>query len=294
MRLVRFGNIGQERPGIWLETDSTRSEPMILDVRKRAFDIHDYDEHFFASGGLERLEVLLKEKNLPLVRADKVRLGPPIGRPSKIVCLGANYLAHVSEFGGQKTEVPVFFSKATTSMCGPFDPIAIPVDSVVDSEVELAFVIKKKACCVPESQALNYVAGYLILNDVTDRKAQKAASQWFYAKSYDTFCPMGPYLVTCNEIANPQGLRLLSKVNGKTLQSGSTAEMIHNIASIVAYLTKRITLLPGDVVSTGTPAGIGSAQRPPVVLKSGDIVELEIDQLGSQKNPVIGAEDKVQ
>jgi len=288
MKLVRFGLPGQERPGVWLDNSNTGSGHLILDVRAMAFDIEDYNEHFFACHGIARLESLLLERNRKTVAASTTRLGPPLARPGKIICMGKNYEAHAREFGGATPSAPIIFSKAATAINGPFDPIVLPpAAGRVDWEVELAVVIGKTARQVAEKRAMDYVAGYTILNDVTDRDAQKTGQQWWRGKSPDTFCPLGPFLATADEIPHPDRLRLTSSHNGRRLQDGNTADLIFKIPFLIAYISSAITLLPGDILATGTPSGIGSAQTPPVLLKPGDTIELEIENLGSQKSPII-------
>jgi len=273
-----------EKPGVWLEgPDGGR----ILDVRASAFDIEDYNEHFFSHYGLERLENLLRENKRKILPAAGVRLGPPLARPSKIICLGKNYAAHAREFDATIPSSPILFTKATTAMVGPNDDIVLP-DSAreVDGEVELAIVIGKKASRVAEAKAMEHVAGYTILNDVTDRRAQREGKQWFRGKSVDTFCPMGPWLVTRDEIKGPQSLKMKFVQNGQVLQEDNTANMIFKIPFIISFISASITLLPGDVIATGTPAGIGSLRNPPVLFRPGDRLDLEIEGLGAQKNKI--------
>ncbi|MBI2438394.1 MAG: fumarylacetoacetate hydrolase family protein [Lentisphaerae bacterium] len=290
MKLARFGEPGNERPGIWLEPAGQKEKPMILDVRAMAFDIEDYNAHFFAHFGLERLAALLRESGRKLLPSEGWRLGPPIAAPSKIICLGANYAAHAREFGAKIPESPILFSKASTALIGPTDAIILPPGATqVDGEVELAVVIGKTARRVAEGNAWDYVAGYTVLNDVSDRAAQRAVSQWFRGKSPDTFCPLGPlgpYLVTRDEIADPHRLRLTSAINGQVFQDGTTADLIFKIPFLVSFISATITLLPGDVLTTGTPAGIGSVRTPPVYLRGGDQIECAVEMIGRQQNPV--------
>lgn len=287
MKLVRFGEPGNERPGVWVAPESSAAKPMILDVRAMAFDIEDYDAHFFSHFGLERLAALLRESERKLVPAEGVRLGPPIATPGKIICLGANYAAHAQEFGAKPPGSPILFGKATTALIGPTDRIILPPGVTEgDGEVELAVVIGKTARGVAERDAWDYVAGYTALNDVTDRAAQRAVSQWFRGKSPDTFCPLGPFLVTRDEIADPHSLRLTLAVNGRVLQDGTTADMIFKIPFLIAFISATITLLPGDVLATGTPAGVGAAQNPPVYLRAGDRIECAVELIGRQHSPV--------
>ena len=285
MKMVRFGPRGEERPGVLMENESK-----ILDVRAMAFDIEDFNGHFFTHWGLQRLRALLEEPALKTIPAIGVRLGPPVARPGKIVCLGKNYADHALEFDSEIPTAPILFSKASSSLTGPFDPIVLPRGAkVVDGEVELAVVIGKTAQRVSESDAMQFVAGYTVLNDVTDREAQKESKQWFRAKSADTFCPLGPCLVTADEIRNPQNLQLYSKVNGRALQDSNTSKMIFNIAYLISFISASITLDPGDLIATGTPGGIGSAHKPPVLLRPGDAVETAVEGVGVQVSTIAGA-----
>lgn len=281
MKLVRFGPPGQERPGVWLD-----DTPGILDVRAMAFDIEDYDAHFFSRWGLERLRGLLAEKNRKIVPAEGVRLGPPVARPGKIICLGKNYRDHIAEFDSKTPDRPILFAKAATALVGPYDAIRLPADAEADVEVELAAVIGKTARNLSEGDAMSCVAGYTILDDVTDRAAQRADGQWFRAKSRDTFCPLGPFLVTADEVPDPYALRLTSKIRGQLLQDARASDMIFKLAYLIAYASAAMTLEPGDVLSTGTPGGIGSARKSPVLLRPGDEVEVAIEGLGVQRNRV--------
>ena len=287
MKLVRYGAPGAERPGIWL--DAAKQEPArILDVRAMVFDIEDYDARFWLTHGVERLKGLLKEPNLKTFPADGVRLGAPVATPRQIICLGKNYRDHAKEFDAKVPEFPIYFSKSPGSLCGPHDPIRLkPGMERVDGEAELAVVIGKRARDVHEGEALSYVAGYAVLNDVTNRDLQKARLQWFFAKSADGFGPMGPWLVTRDEVKRPHALGIRQRVNGEILQESKTSQMIFRIDMVLADLSRVMTLEPGDVISMGTPGGIGSARTPPVVLHEGDVVECEIDGIGTLRNPVV-------
>lgn len=288
MKLVRFGPRGAERPGVWLDDTPAPGQASILDVRAMTFDIADYDAHFFTHYGLERLRALLLEPQPKLVPAAGVRLGPPVARPGKIVCLGKNYAAHAAEFDSAIPQTPIFFSKAITALNGPTDPVVLPRGSGrVDGEAELALVIGRTARRVAAEVALEYVAGYTILNDVTDRDAQRQGQQWFRGKSADTFCPLGPFLVTSDVIGDPHQLRVTQRVNGQMLQDDTTQQMLFKIPFLIEFFSAAITLEPGDIIATGTPAGIGSARQPPVLLRAGDVVEVAIEKLGAQRNPVI-------
>ncbi len=281
MKLVRFGPPGCERPGLLLDEG-------ILDIRASAFDIGDFDASFFARSGPERIRALASDPGRRLAPIAGTRLGPPLPRPGKIICVGKNYAEHVREFGGgELPKVPVLFAKAPTALNGPFDPIAIPPEStVVDGEAELGVVIGRRAYRVGEAEAMDYVFGYTIVNDVTDREAQRAGGQWFRGKGYDTFCPLGPWVATRDEIADPHNLRVRQRVNGQLLQDGHTGDMIFRIPQLIAFISSAMTLEPGDVIATGTPSGIGSARQPPVLLQPGDVMDCEIEGLGAQCNPI--------
>ena len=281
MKLVRFGEEGNERPGIWV------GDGRILDVRASAFHIRDYNEHFFAHNGLHQLRWILNQSRAIYIDVEEVRLGPPVARPSKIVCVGANYADHAKEFGHEVPQEPILFSKASTAIMGPCDPIILPEEAgIVDSEAELAVVIGKRASGVRAAEALDYVAGYTVLNDVTERVVQKTNGQWFRGKGFDTFCPMGPFLVTADEIADVGNLRVWQKLNDELLQDGNTTDMMFSIPFLLEYISQGMTLLPGDVIATGTPPGIGSAREPRVLMKSGDRVEVGVDGLGAQRSEV--------
>lgn len=275
MKLIRFGEAGKEKPGI------QNSNGKNLDCS--GFE-DDWNEAFFTNNGLARLEEWLKanEQNLNEIPADS-RIGSPIARPSKIICIGLNYLKHALEAGMAVPEVPIIFMKATSSLSGPFDPILIPRNSVqTDWEVELAVVIGKRAKYVSIEHAMDYVAGYCLHNDVSERDFQlRHGGQWVKGKSADSFAPLGPFLATREEIADPHNLRLWLKLNGKILQDSNTSDLIFDLPTIISHLSQYMTLLPGDVISTGTPAGVGMGLKPePKYLQLGDIVELGIDGLG--------------
>lgn len=280
MKLIRFGPQGAEKPGI--ETADGRR----YDVS--AF-CSDYDQAFFASEGPSRLAKWAAAQGAALAPlAGGERLGPPIANPSKIICVGLNYAKHALESKMERPNEPVLFFKSTTAITGPFDPIIIPPGSTkTDWEVELAVVIGKKASYVSEAQAMDHVAGYVLHNDVSEREYQlERGGQWVKGKSCDTFAPIGPYLVTAEEIADPHALDLWLKVNGELMQSSNTADLIFNIPTLVSYISHFMTLLPGDIISTGTPAGVGLGFDPPRYLKKGDVVELGIEGLGSARQPV--------
>ena len=277
MKLIRFGAINEEKPGLIL-ADGTK-------LNVSAFG-HDYDESFFGENGLEKLQSWLKKNldNCPVV-GDDVRLGPPLIRPSKIVCVGLNYAKHAKESGMDIPEEPVLFFKATSAIVGPNDPIIIPKGSEkTDWEVELALVIGKKASYVSEKDALNHVAGYVLHNDVSERAFQlERSGQWVKGKSCDTFAPIGPFIATPDEIGDPNNLNLWLTLNGEEMQNSRTSDFIFNIQHVVSYISQYMTLLPGDIISTGTPFGVGLGLTPPRYLQDGDIVELGIEGLGVSK-----------
>ncbi len=281
MKLIRFGEPGREEPGVILE-DGRR-----LDV---AGQFHDYDEGFFALGGLEALQAWVEDGCPDAIELpEEVRIGPPVDRPSKIVCVGKNYLDHAKEFGeGMPTE-PVLFLKANSSWSGPFDDVIIPAGaSKLDYEVELAVVIGRTASSVPEEEALDHVAGYSVFCDYSERAFQKEmGGQWTKGKSCDSFGPMGPFLVPSSGVKDPQGLRLWCKVNGEIRQNGWTGDMLFGVRHLVSYISRFMTLLPGDVIATGTPGGVGMGMRPPRYLTAGDCVELGIEGLGEMKQRVV-------
>lgn len=275
MKLIRFGAFENEKPGV-LTTDGKR-----LDVS--AFG-EDYNEKFFVTNGLERLEEWLKSNECAEV-SETERLGSCVARPSKIICIGLNYAKHAAESGMDVPKEPVVFFKATTALCGPNDNVIIPRNSIkTDWEVELAVVIGKKASYITEESAMDYVAGYCLHNDYSEREFQlERGGQWVKGKSNDTFAPLGPFMATKDEVADPHNLHLWLDLNGKRLQDSNTNDLIFNIPQVISYLSNFMTLLPGDVISTGTPAGVGLGFKPPMYLKAGDVVELGIEGLGQQK-----------
>jgi len=278
MKLIRFGEPGKEKPGVILNDKR-------YDVS--AFG-EDYTEQFFETDGLSRLADFIKDNLLPEV-AEGVRLGSPIARPSKLVCIGLNYADHAKETNAPLPPEPVIFMKSTTAIVGPFDDIMIPKNSVkTDWEVELAVVIGKKASYVEEAEAMDYVAGYVLHNDVSEREFQlERNGTWDKGKGCDTFAPLGPFLATPDEIADPHNLRLWLKVNGETMQDGTTSNFIFNLPHLISYTSQFMTLLPGDIISTGTPAGVGLGMKPPIYLKAGDVVELGIEGLGESKQNLV-------
>jgi 2,4-diketo-3-deoxy-L-fuconate hydrolase len=278
MKLIRYGQAGKEKPGV-----------MINNVR---FDVsgfvQDYNEQFFENNGLANLAEFVRNTTLKVVE-DDVRLGSPIARPSKIVCVGLNYADHAKETNAQVPSEPIIFMKSTTSLVGPNDAIMMPKDSVkTDWEVELAVVVGKKASYVEEKDAADYIAGYVLHNDVSEREFQlERNGTWDKGKGCDTFAPLGPFLATADEMGDVNNLKLWLTVNGKKMQDGTTANFIFKVCYLIAYVSKFMTLLPGDIISTGTPAGVGLGFNPPIYLKEGDVVELGIDRLGSSRQRVI-------
>ena len=274
MKLIRFGTINKEKPGVLLPNGTK------LDVS--AF-VSDYNEDFFGNDGIEKLQNWLnKNQDLCPIVEDTIRLGAPLVRPSKIVCVGLNYAKHAAESGMDVPQEPVLFFKATSAIVGPFDNIIIPKSSTkTDWEVELAVVIGKTASYVSEKNAMNHIAGYVLHNDVSERAFQiERSGQWVKGKSCDTFAPLGPFIATKDEITDPNNLNLWLKLNGVIMQNSSTSDFIFNIQHVVSYISQFMTLLPGDVISTGTPFGVGLGLTPPKYLKNGDIVELGIEHLG--------------
>ena len=280
MKLIRFGINGQEKPGLEL-ADGSR-----IDVS--AFG-EDYNEFFFGSDGINRLAEWLNhnESQCPKIARD-IRLGSPIDRPSKIVCVGLNYSKHAKESGMQVPSEPVLFFKASSAIVGPNDDVILPKNSQKsDWEVELAVVIGARASYVSEGEAMKHVAGYVLHNDVSEREYQlERLGQWVKGKSCDTFAPLGPFIATTDEIHDPHNLRLWLKLNGKTMQDSNTSDLIFGIPKLVSYISEFMTLLPGDVISTGTPFGVGLGLDPQNYLKDGDIMELGIDGLGVSKQAV--------
>ncbi len=279
MKLIRFGKPGQERPGVELESGEK------LDVSSFTTD---FNKDFFTNNGIEKLKEWLATNDAPIVN-DLERLGCPVSNPSKIVCVGLNYAKHAEESGMSVPEEPVLFFKATTAIVGPFDNVMLPKNSLKsDWEVELAVVIGKKASYVPKNDAMDYVAGYVLHNDISEREYQlERQGQWVKGKSCDTFAPLGPYLVTKDEAPDPHNLDLWLKLNGETMQSSNTSDLVFDIPTLVSYISEFMTLLPGDIISTGTPFGVGLGLTPPIYLKEGDVMELGIDKLGVSRQKVI-------
>ncbi|UYQ91524.1 fumarylacetoacetate hydrolase family protein [Chitinophaga horti] len=280
MKLIRFGLAGAEKPGV-VTNDG------MFDVSSFG---EDFGEKFFETDGLTRLEQWWKANGATAPKvAEGTRLGSPIQRPSKIICIGLNYADHAKETNAAIPKEPIVFFKSTTALVGPNDELVIPKDSVkTDWEVELAVVIGKKASYVEEKDAEDYIAGYALHNDYSERAFQiERGGQWVKGKSCDTFAPLGPWLATKDEISDINNLRLWLTVNGNKYQDGTTANLIFKIPFIVSYLSQFMTLLPGDVISTGTPAGVGLGMNPQVYLKAGDVIELGIDGLGTSRQQAV-------
>jgi 2,4-diketo-3-deoxy-L-fuconate hydrolase len=276
MKLIRFGQKGKEKPGLW-------KDGRIVDLRNTFSEVPDIGEAFFRSGWLEKISGITD----PGRKVDE-RIACPVHRPSKIICLGKNYAEHAKEGGFEKPENPLIFCKTPNTLNGPFDPIVLPKSSgQVDWEVELAVVIGKEGKRIPKNEALDYIAGYTVFNDVSGREAQFSDSQWFRGKSFDTFAPMGPFIVTPDEIEDVHNLRLTAIVDGEIMQDGNTCDMIFDIPTIIENISEDMTLIPGDIIATGTPAGVGIFRDPPVVLKPGNIVECRIEKIGAIINEVV-------
>ncbi len=280
MKLIRFGEAGKEKPGIL--------------IGEKRYDVSsivtDYNEKFFEENGLDTLKIAL-ESNPVLPEVDaSVRLGSPVARPSKIICIGLNYVDHCLETGAAIPEEPIIFFKSTSALCGPNDDLIIPKNSEkTDWEIELVFVVGKKASYVEEADAMDYVAGYCLHNDYSERAFQlERGGQWTKGKGCDTFAPLGPFMATTDEIADVDNLSMWLTVNGKTFQNSNTSNLVFKIPFLVHYLSQFMTLLPGDIISTGTPPGVGLGIKPdPIYLKAGDVVELGMEGLGSSKQVAV-------
>ena len=280
LKLFRFGNQNNEKPGVLLP------DGKMIDVSKFG---EDYNGNFFSTNGIRRLERWLIDNAKKCPEAPKGRIGAPVANPSKIVAIGLNYAKHALEGGSPIPKEPVIFMKATTSLCGPFDNVIIPKNSVkTDWEVELAIVIGRRASYISEDSAMNYIAGFTLINDYSERSFQlEGTGQWTKGKSADTFAPLGPYLVTPAAIGDPQNLKLWLNVNGEKMQASNTNDMVFKIAFLVSYVSQFMTLLPGDVIATGTPEGVGLGHKPPRFLKAGDVVELGLENVGTQKQTAV-------
>ncbi|CAB5116590.1 2-hydroxyhepta-2,4-diene-1,7-dioate isomerase [Olavius algarvensis associated proteobacterium Delta 3] len=280
MRLIRFGEKGNEKPGLW-------KDGAIVDLTEIFPEIPDIGARFFNDGWTEKISRV----ETP-ARTMDVRLGAPVVNPSKIICLGKNYAEHAKEGGFDSPSRPLLFSKAPTALNGPFDPIVLPRSSrQIDWEVELAVVIGRAAKRVAADEAIDVIAGVTVANDVSGRDAQFADSQWFRGKSFDTFAPMGPALVTLDEIEDLRELELTARVNGELMQRGWVRDMIFDIPAIIENISEDISLLPGDVIMTGTPAGVGFFRDPPVLLQHGHIVECTIAGIGTIRNTCIAQQE---
>jgi 2,4-diketo-3-deoxy-L-fuconate hydrolase len=280
MKLLRLGDKGREKPAVWA------SEGEAFDVSSI---VKDFDPQFFAEGGIARVRQAVKKGGLPTVTLDRVRTGAPVARPSKFMAVGLNYRDHAKETNAPIPERPIIFDKASTSINGPFDDVVLPANyATVDYEVELAFVMEKRTRKVTKEEALSRVAGYLVCNDVSERTAQiKEGGQWYRGKSFDTFAPIGPYLVTPDEIADPHALCLVCKVDGEIRQNGNTANFIFNLPYLIEFISRNITLEPGDIITTGTPSGVAMGMKPPAYLRAGQVMELEITGLGKQRSKLV-------
>jgi 2,4-diketo-3-deoxy-L-fuconate hydrolase len=276
MKLVRFGEKGKEKPGLWKDGN-------IVDLKKIFPEIPDIGEMFFRENWPEKIADINDSGQII-----KDRIGCPIHAPSKIICLGKNYAEHAKEGGFDKPDKPLIFCKTPNALNGPFDPVVLPKSSgQIDWEVELAIIIGKEGKRIPKSEAWGYIAGFTIMNDVSGREAQFSDSQWFRGKSFDGFAPIGPYIVTPDEIGDVNNLRLTAKVDDEIMQDGNTRDMIFDVCTIIEDISEDITLIPGDIISTGTPAGVGIFRDPPVVLKPGNVVECYIENIGAIVNKVI-------
>lgn len=278
MQLVRIGEFEKEKPAILIDG-------RYLDVSTH---VQDYNEAFFAADGLTQLAKIVASTDLPEIKSPK-RIGSCVARPSKIICVGLNYADHARETGAEIPTEPILFFKSTTALSGPFDPVVIPKGSTkTDWEVELAIVIGKKAKYVSESDAYDYVAGYCLHNDYSEREYQlERGGNWSKGKGCDTFAPLGPVLVTKEVIKDVHNLNMWLDVNGKRFQTSNTDQLIFNVPQVVSYISQFMTLLPGDVISTGTPHGVGLGFKPPIYLQAGDVVTLGMDGLGEQKQTAV-------
>jgi 2-keto-4-pentenoate hydratase/2-oxohepta-3-ene-1,7-dioic acid hydratase in catechol pathway len=276
MRLVQFGPRGQERPGLW-------REERLVDLRKHFKSIPAIGEGFFRDGWIEKIA----QVEDPGERLD-ARLGCPLSSPSKIICLGKNYAEHAQEGGFDIPAKPLLFCKTPNTLNGPYDPIVMPASSgQVDWEVELAVIIGKESKRIAKDAVNDHIAGYTIMNDVSAREAQFSESQWFRGKSFDTFAPMGPAVVTPDEIGDVNNLELTAILDGQVMQSGNTRDLIFDIPTLIEYISRDITLMPGDVISTGTPSGVGIFRDPPVLMQKGSVIECRIEPIGAIKNKCI-------
>ncbi|KEO58057.1 fumarylacetoacetate hydrolase family protein [Thalassospira permensis] len=280
MKLLRFGAAGAEKPGL-LDPDGV--------IRDLSAVIEDFNPDTISDATFTKIAAL-DPKNLPAVSGNP-RIGACVAKPGKFICIGLNYSDHAAEAGMQVPPEPIIFFKATSAVCGPNDDVEIPRGSEKsDWEVELGIVIGKQAKYVTEAEALGHVAGYCVVNDVSERAFQlEHAGQWVKGKSHDTFGPIGPWLVTRDEVADPQNLCLWLELNGERVQNGSTATMVYGVAHLISYLSKFMTLQPGDIITTGTPPGVGMGMTPQRFLKPGDVMQLGVEGLGSQRQKTVQA-----
>ena len=280
MKLVTYGESGQERIGAVAGSE-------IVDLQSADSSLPGTVLGVIEADAVEAVSRAVESGAGARTPLESARLASPIPRPPKIVCVGLNYLDHATEQNVPLPEHPLLFSKATSSVVGPYDDVVLPAESEqVDYEVELAVVIGKTATAVPEADAYDYVAGYTVANDVSARDIQFRQQQWHQGKSYDTFCPMGPWLVTKNEIPDPNALAVKLTLNGTVLQDSNTDNLIFNVPTLVSRISSAMTLLPGDVISTGTPAGVGVFRDPKILLKAGDYMETWVEGIGTLKNHV--------
>ena len=280
MKLLRYGNAGSEKPGI-IDNDGN--------IRDLSNVIDDIDGSTISDDGINKLNQV-DMSSLPVVD-NNPRIGPCVGNVGKFLCIGLNYSDHAAETGAEAPPEPILFQKATSAIIGPNDDVEIPkTSSATDWEVELGIIIGKKAKYISEGSSQQYIAGYCVVNDISERDFQaKRSGQWTKGKSCDTFGPIGPYLVTKDEVNDPQNLSMTLDVNGQRMQNGSTKTMIFSVNHIVHYLSQFMSLNPGDVIATGTPPGVGLGMKPPVFLKSGDVMKLSIEGLGEQNQKCIQA-----
>jgi 2-keto-4-pentenoate hydratase/2-oxohepta-3-ene-1,7-dioic acid hydratase in catechol pathway len=282
MQLVSFGPAHRERPGVLLGGG-------VLDLGAADPTLPPTWRAILAAGRLDDVRRRVAERRSAdvLLPQSGIRLGPPIPDPSKIVCIGMNYADHAAEQNKPLPETPLLFAKAPSALCGTGDPIRLPeIEPRVDVEAELAFVVGRRARHVAVEHAAAYIVGYMCFNDVSGRKAQYADRQWFRGKSFDTFAPCGPYLLTSDELPDPHGLEIGSRIDNQVMQASNTRQLVHGVPQLLAYITRSMTLEPGDIVATGTPAGVGVFRDPPVFLREGQVVTVTIERLGVLTNPV--------
>jgi 2-keto-4-pentenoate hydratase/2-oxohepta-3-ene-1,7-dioic acid hydratase in catechol pathway len=281
---MRLGERGAEKPAVFA------SEGEAFDLSAH---VSDYDPQFFAEGGVERVRDAVRRGGLPIVKLAGVRIGAPVTRPAKFMAVALNYVDHARETNKPIPEMPLFFDKATSAINGPYDDVVLPSNyATVDYEVELALVIGHRAKRLSKERALACVAGYFICNDVTERTAQaKEGGQWFRGKSFDTFGPIGPYLVTPDELGDPSALSIVCKVDGEIRQNGHSSNLIFDLPTLLSFISRNITLEPGDIITTGTPAGVANGMNPPRWLREGQVMELEITGLGQQRSRLVREAD---